>query len=172
MSTIIQSNVAQNAVKKYAGQIDTFMVGNSTNLTLNSGSVGFGIAVARDGEGCKPFGASTDVLAGFSIREHLNANAYDGDVITPYKYDGRYKDVAVRNFGYIAVKTETDVTRGADVFVRFAAGDGGTVLGAVRADDDKDAVTEVATAVKVNDVIFDESAKAGDIVRIALTKIF
>ena len=159
----VQSSVSQYAGVRYVGQIDTLQINNVTDAILDTAVAGFGVPLARTATGVKPFTLVGDVFAGVAIRKHTVTNTYDSNTAPTYAIGS---NVAVLNMGYIVVEAESAVVKGGNVFIRYGAGAGGTVLGAIRADAD------TATAVEVPGVVFAESADAGDMVRIAITRIF
>lgn len=163
MSTFVQSSVSQYANARYAGQIDTLQVNNVTDAILDTAVAGFGVPLARTATGVKPFTLVGDAFVGISVRKHTQTNAYNATTATDYAIGA---SVPVCNMGYIVVTAESDVVKGGNIFIRYGAGAGGTVLGAIRADAD------TATAVEVPGVIFAESASAGELVRVAVTRIF
>ncbi len=158
----VQSSVSLYAGKRYAGQIDTLQLNNVTDGILDTATAAFGVPLARTATGVKPFTLVGDAFVGFSVRKHTQTNAYNSTVDPVYEIGD---SLAILNFGYIVVEAESDVVKGGNVFIRYAAGAGGTVLGSVRADAD------TASAVEVSTVKFAESASAGDLVRVVVTQI-
>ena len=71
-------------------------------------------------------------------------------------------DVSVLDFGVIYVKVESNVVAYSPVFVRYAAGAGGSELGIARADAD------TATAAQVPGARFLSSGAAGDFVPVSI----
>ena len=159
----VQTSVSQYAGARYKGQIDTLQINNVTDAILDTAVAGFGVPLARTATGVKPFTLVGDAFAGIAVRKATVLNTYDSNVAPTYAIGS---SVAILNMGYIVVEAESAVVKGGSVFIRYAAGAGGTVLGAIRADAD------TATAVEVPGVIFAESASAGELVRVAVTRIF
>lgn len=171
MSTIVQSGVSLYANKRYAGQIDTLQVNSVTDAILDTAVAGFGVPLARTATGVKPFTLVGDAFVGFTVRKHTQANLYSATTPTDYAIGA---SVPVLNMGYIVVTAESNVVKGGNIFIRFGAGAGGTVLGSIRADADATGGVgeDEATAVEVPGVVFAESASAGELVRVAVTRIF
>ena len=163
MSQIVQTGVSLYAGARYKGQLDTLQLNNTTNAILDTAVAAFGIPLARTATGVKPFTLVGDAFAGITIRKHTQANLYNATTPTDYAIGS---SVPIANFGYIVVEAESAVVKGGNAFIRYAAGAGGTVLGAVRADAD------TATAVEVTGLVFAESAEAGELVRVVMTQIF
>ena len=163
LNQTVQSNVGLYAGKRYNGQLDTLQIGNVTDAILTTSPVLFGGLLARDGLNVKPFVGETDEFVGIALRKHTVMNAYDASTVTEYVVGD---SVAFANFGYVVVEVEDAVVKGGTVFARFVAGAGGTVLGAIRGDADTD------SAVAISGVVFAESASAGEMVRVAITRIF
>ena len=162
MAQSVQTGVSLYANARYAGQIDTLQINNVTDAILDTGAAAFGVPLARTATGVKPFTASDDDFVGIAVRKHTQTNVYNATTATDYAIGA---SVPVCNLGYIVVEAESDVVKGANIFIRYAEGTG-TVLGAIRADAD------TATAVEVPGVVFAESASAGELVRVAITRIF
>ena len=168
----VQSGVSLYAGARYAGQIDTLQLHNTTDAILDTAVAGFGVPLARTSTGVKPFTGSSDSFVGFSVRKHTQTNAYNSTTSTDYAIGA---SVPILNMGYIVVEAESDVTKGGTVYIRFGVGTGATnVLGSIRGDADATGGVgeDEATAVAVSGVIFAESASAGDLVRVAVTRIF
>lgn len=166
VNSYVQSSVTQDRAKRYIGQIDTAQIVNNKRAILESGTVLDGAILARGTDGkVIPFTAVDDVFVGIVKRDLSNTNQYNTNEALAYDSVTNL-DVPYINFGYIVRETESDVVKGGSVFVRYAEGAGGTVIGAIRADAD------TATAVEVPGVVFAESASAGELVRVAITRIF
>jgi hypothetical protein len=133
-----QTSYAINTDAAYAGQlgdVGPHDIGSGTDLTANE-YVPFGVAVSqgtKDGEIHLP-AASGDVTAkflGVSVAQQTNENL----VGTGGSYAPKVP-VSFLKKGRVWVKVEEAVTPASPVFVRFAAGGGGTQLGAFRASAD------------------------------------
>ena len=162
LNQTVQSAVSLYAEKRYVGQIDTLQINNVTDAILDTAVAAFGVPLARTATGVKPFTLVGDSFAGITIRKHTVTNAYNSTVSPVYEIGSV---PAILNFGYIVVTAESAVVKGGSAFIRYGAGAGGTVLGAIRADAD------TATAVEVPLLKFAESADAGDLVRVVITQI-
>lgn len=172
MSTIVQSGVSLYAGARYAGQIDTLQINNVTDAILDTAVAAFGVPLARTATGVKPFTAVDDAFVGIAVRKHTQTNAYNATTATDYAIGA---SVPICNLGYIVVEAESDVVKGGNIFIRFGVGTGATnVLGSIRADADATGGVgkDEATAVEVPGVVFAESASAGELVRVAITRIF
>ena len=168
----VQTSVSQYAGARYKGQIDTLQINNVTDAILDTAVAGFGVPLARTSTGVKPFVGSTDAFVGIAVRKHTVLNTYDSNTAPTYAIGS---SVAILNMGYIVVEAESDVVKGGNIFIRFGVGTGATnVLGSIRADADATGGVgeDEATAVEVPGVIFAESASAGELVRVAITRIF
>jgi hypothetical protein len=172
LNQTVQSSVSLYANARYAGQIDTLQVNNVTDAILDTAVAGFGVPLARTSAGVKPFTLVGDAFVGFAVRKHTVMNSYNSTTSPTYEIGD---SVAILNMGYIVVEAESDVTKGGSVFIRFGTGTGATnVLGSVRADADATGGVgeDEATAVEVSGAIFAESASAGELVRVAVTRIY
>jgi hypothetical protein len=170
-----QLSVTQDRAKRYVGQVDTAQIVNNKHAILESGTVLDGAILAR-GTGAKviPFTAANNVFVGIVKRDLSNTNQYNTNEALSYD-SATNLDVPFINFGYIVVEAEAAVVKGGSVFVRFGTGTGVTnVIGAIRGDADATGGVgeDEATAVEVPGVIFAESAGAGELVRVAITRIF
>lgn len=161
----VQTAVSLYAGSRYVGQIDTLQINNTTDAVLETAAVGVGLAVARgSADGIvKPFNASDADFAGVIVRKHTQTNTYNDNTAPDYEVGNT---PSILNFGYIVVEAESTVAKGDDVYIRYAAGAGGTVLGSFRNDAD------TASAALVAGLVFAESANAGDMVRLCLTRIY
>lgn len=162
---IIQSTVNQYPNTRYEGQIDVANVGsNLGGLVLKSSDVGFGLAVVQgtnDTE-VKVATATGGTFRGVTVR-NLDVNNSETTGLASYKQD---LPITIRNFGYIVVKTEVAVSKDDPVYFRHTANGGLSTLGAFRNDAD------TAKADAVTGAFFAESAGAGELVRICLSKLF
>ena len=165
LSQTVQSSVGLYAGKRYEGQIDTLQVNNVSDAILETANVGMGLAVAAgSADGIvKPFNAIDASFGGVTVRRHTLVNAYSSTDAPAYETG---HSLAMLNMGYIVVKAESAVVKGNNAFIRYVAGAGGTVLGSFRAD------VDTASAVEVAGLVYAESADAGDMVRLAITRIF
>lgn len=169
-----QLTVSQDRGTRYLGQVDTAQVVNNKHGILESGTVGDGFPVARGTGGLiVPFTKSTDSLIGIVRRDLSNTNKYNTNELNVYDIvDNR--DVPYINFGYIVVRAESNVTERGSVYIRFGTGTTtDNVIGSYRADTDATGGVgeDEATAVLVAGAKFDESANAGDLVRVVITQL-
>ena len=133
----------------------------------NTDTVGipFGIAMMYDGtnQGYKLPALSTDITNRMAVNIIINRNKfYQNDVALNPLITGNTQvpsgsEAAGATMGYIAVKVEEAVTLGAPCFIRFAAGAGGTQLGAFRASAD------TATAAEHPQWYYASAATSGSI---------
>lgn len=160
-----QLSVAQDRNKRYVGQVDTAQIVNNKHAFLESGTVADGAVLARGTDGkVIPFTLVGDAFAGIVRRDLTNTNKYNTNESNVYDSVTNL-DVPFINLGYIVVTVESAVVKGGSAFIRYGAGAGGTVLGAIRADAD------TATAVEVPTLKFAESADTGDLVRVVITQL-
>ena len=158
-----QSTVSLYNDERYEGQIDTVEVGNSISKVMTVGTIAPGLAVAKGTAGnVKPYSAVGDVFGGVAVLTDTKAGTYNSEASPLYAIN---ETVPCRNFGSIVVLAESDVVEGANAFIRYAAGTGGTVIGSFRADAD------TATAKEEPTIKFAESATAGSLVRVTITQI-
>lgn len=146
--------------KGYAGQIADCQpreVESMINEETVAGDMKFGVGVIQgtdDNQILLP-SSGTDTILGFTVLTHNQVLEEGASEVSIKENSG----VSLLRDGALYVCVEDAVTRGNNVFVRFAPGSE-TVIGAVRSDAD------TATAVEVTDWQFAESGLAGEIVKI------
>ncbi len=129
------------------------------------GAVPFGRIVTREnaaGAVALPNASDDVTIRGMGAAVRMQDQVADASDVLQYEDE---QDVSILDFGVIYLRPEDAVTYGAPVFVRFAAGGGGTALGSVRSDAD------TATAVALPGAKFMSSAAGGALcpVRIRLS---
>lgn len=122
-------------------------------------AIPFGRAVSRGASagGAKlPTGAG-DVSGFVGVSMRVQDDVENAAGLLQYEIG---RNVSVIDFGMVYVQVENAVTAGGGVFVRHAAGAGGTALGAFRGNAD------AGTATGLNFALFEASGSAGAIVPI------
>lgn len=131
------------------GRHDVVSATNPTAATPFGAAVAYG---AVDGD-CKLPSSSTDKILGVAILEQTKEQALGTGVVN-YPAGSL---ISVLKRGRINVAVENAVVAGGPVYVRFAAGAGGALLGAFRSDAD------TGSAVIVDGALFATSAASGGI---------
>lgn len=142
-----QTSYAINQGVPYAGLLGEEGYPNSIRTALNEVTAGlpFGIAVKKGtaDDGVINLSAGTDKVWGITVHRHsvntIGSAAWGATVGSPLN-----DRLDILCAGTVWVKVEEAVTPASPVFVRFASGAGGTILGSFRASAD----TTTALALK------------------------
>lgn len=133
-------------------------------IILNNQAIDFGLLVIQDpnnDQGAIPPSLQSEILnnirniAGIDIHSHTAENAREGEVNSGNKIS---KAMSVLRRGRVYVRVEEAVTPASVPHVRFAAGAGGTRLGAFRASVDTDTAEPLLSEFR-----FKSSAGAGEL---------
>lgn len=149
----ITQNVALKHDAWFVGQVADIEVKNTVTKVNTDAEIGFGVAVAFDGdEGMKALTSSSTSanICGITVREYQHV----GEGIPAHA------TATVMTMGVVAVKVATDVTVGSAVY----AGTGANVLGQFT----NVAGSGATLAVALTGAKFRTSAKAGEIALVAL----
>lgn len=130
---------------------------------INAAVLSAGLAVARDAadDAVKVPAAAADITANFmgiTIRDVAREPVADGST-TDYAAG---KGVSILTRGRIWVSCETAAAKNGNVFARYAAGAGGSVLGSIRND------VDTASAAQVPNARFDSTIGAAGLVIVKL----
>lgn len=135
MATAVQTTYSDTAGVAYPGMLGDATDFNRVAAYQNSdvAVITSGLAVAKDGAApdlkAKNLAAASDTIAGFTVHSHARNN------ITAQGYEvGSEMNVLQEGPLYVACEQTVAVTD--PVYVRFAAGGGGSVIGSVRKDSD------------------------------------
>lgn len=126
-------------------------------------NIPFGVALKKGAtdDGWVLPSAGTDLIEGISVHSHSRDN-FGFSALTPTNAGVKpQQNFNVLRDGTIYVKVEQAVVRGDVVFFRFAAGAGGTQLGAFRKDAD------TASAAQVKGARYLTSAAAGGMAQVS-----
>jgi hypothetical protein len=158
----VQTSYLIDKVLGYPGDIvDCSDTVRDTKISKFAGQIGFGLFVTKraaqsDGvEECGPPTATADVTArprGFSVRNQLTK---------PGGYELNEAVTLLRR-GIIWVQTEGAVSQDGQVFARFAAGAGGSVLGSIRGDAD------TGTAVAIPGAVFRSTTSGAGLAQVEI----
>jgi hypothetical protein len=158
----VQTTYLIDKVLGYPGDVaDCADTVKDTKISKFAGQIGFGLfltkrAAQADGvEDCGPPTATADVTArprGFSVRNQLTK---------PGGYELN-EPVTLLRKGVIWVQVEAAVAQDGQVFARFAAGAGGSVLGSIRGDAD------TATAVAIPGAVFRSSTSGAGLAKVEI----
>lgn len=153
----VQTNYSLYTEKGFSGQLVDEELHNVTTKTAEE-VLGYGVAVVRGANenGVKIVAASTDKFIGITLKSLVSQNG-TSDL---EQYDVG-DSVNVLDFGKVYVKCESSVNAGDAVYMRFAAGPGGTVLGSLGNTADNDGTSD--TAVLVPNATWESTATAGTI---------
>lgn len=126
------------------------------------GAIPFGRVVVSAGAGLAVLpAASAQITGGPALGASIRVQDDVANASDVLQYEDE-SDVSIMDFGVVYLRTEDAVLVGDDVFVRFAAGAGGTALGSVRSDAD------TATAVALPGASFRAAAGAGELVPVRI----
>lgn len=156
-----QTDYFVNQFAAQSGQVYDLGENDVVTATNPNADVGYGLALCFDlsvgaDDGVKLPAASGDLakFIGVSVLTQTNEQVYRGVGQSTYRAG---KQIPAMRRGRVWVQVEEAVVKGDQAFVRFAAGAGGTQLGAFR----KSADTATAAALK-NGVYFTSSQLGRD----------